>query len=155
MVSTNISDGFHLRGKTLNKRKRFHQPENPFPIAGKTASAVRNLKNLKKIGLDLISSIEPTSIKKVRMEPQSLRLIENPFPLVRMKDLLKNAISLDRKATSSRVSILKKMKKTVSFTRNSFFVNIGLPLIAIMVSKKISSALNRKSVTTGCNKGFF
>ena len=38
--------------------------------------------------------------------------MENPFPLARMKDSLKNAISLDRKATSIRISIWKKMKKT-------------------------------------------
>ena len=65
-------------------------------------------------------------------------MLENLFPLARMKDSLKNAISLDRKATFILVSIWKKLKKTVSSSRNKiFYKNIGLPLIAIMVSKKI------------------
>ena len=38
-----------------------------------------------------------------------------------MKDSLKNAISLDQKATSIRVSIWKKLKKTVSSSRNKIF----------------------------------
>ena len=45
--------------------------------------------------------------------------MENPFPLARMKDSLKNAISLDRKATSIRISIWKKLKKTeIKFFKN-------------------------------------
>ena len=65
-------------------------------------------------------------------------MIENTFSLARMKDPLKNSISLDQKATSIRISIWKKKKETVSPSRNNvFFLNVDLPLITVMVSKKM------------------
>ena len=43
----------------LNKRKRFRQPENTFPTAGKTASAVRNLKIWRKLGYTWFQALSP------------------------------------------------------------------------------------------------
>ena len=74
--------------------------------------------------------------KKAPNKSTEFVINQNLFPLVRMKDSLKNAISLDRKAASIRISIWKKLKKTVSSSRNKIFLNIELPLIATMVSKK-------------------
>ena len=62
---------------------------------------------------------------------------QKPIPLARMKDLLKNTISVDQKTTSIWISIWKKLKKMVSTSRNKIFLNIVLPLMAIMVSKQI------------------
>ena len=85
--------------------------------------------------------------------------MENPFPPARIKDSLKNAISLDQKATSIRISIWKKLKKTVSFSRNKIFLkywphsnfNNGFQK---NVNEKILFLVKRKSIATGCNKGF-
>ena len=57
-----------------------------------------------------------------------------------MKDSLKNAISLNRKATLIRVSIWKNVEENdfLYSSRNKIFLkNIGFRLIAIMLSKKI------------------
>ena len=85
--------------------------------------------------------------------------MENPFPPARIKDSLKNAVSLDQKATSIRISIWKKLKKTVSFSRNKIFLkywphsnfNNGFQK---NVNEKILFLVKRKSIATGCNKGF-
>ena len=55
---------------------------------------------------------------------------------------------------------LKKKRKWFLLAETRCFKKFGLPLLAIMVSKKkkvnerISSSLKRKSVATDCNKGF-
>ena len=54
---------------------------------------------------------------------------------------------------------LKKKRTRFLLAETRCFKNFGLPLIAIMVSKKnvnerISSPLKRKSIATDCNKGF-
>ena len=56
-------------------------------------------------------------------------------------------------------SVPEKKRKRFLLAETRCFKNFGLPLIAIMVSKKnvnerISSPLKRKSVATDCNKGF-
>ena len=78
------------RNEAFDKKSVSTSPKNCFRC--------QDLKNSKKIGLN-------TSRKKLRIKAPSLQLIKNPFPLARMKDSLKNAISLDRRATSIRVSI--------------------------------------------------
>ena len=75
-----------------------------------------------------------------------------------MKDSLKNAISLDRKAYSNRY--LKKRKKTVSSSRNKIFFKYWPPAncsngFQKNVNERISFPLNRKSVATDCNKDLF
>ena len=59
--------------------------------------------------------------KKAPNESTKPVINRNPFPLARMKDSLKIAISLDRKATSIRTSMKNKIKRTVSTSRNNFF----------------------------------
>ena len=54
-----------------------------------------------------------------------------------MKDSLKKAIHWTEKLLPFESISEKKIKKTVSSSSYKiFFVNIGLPLVAIMVSKK-------------------
>ena len=52
---------------------------------------------------------------------------KNCFPLARIEYSLKNAISLDWKATFIRISIWKKLRKTVSSSRNNFFLKYSPP----------------------------
>ena len=78
--------------------------KNPFPLAGKTASAVRNRKNL----INWFTPNFKNCVHQQKKNPnKSTKFVidQNPFPLARMKDSLKKAISLDRKATSMRISI--------------------------------------------------
>ena len=103
MVSTSTT--FVLSKRRLNRKSVFTRRNEA--IDKKSVSTSRQnyfvcqeLKNSKKIGLHLISSIVSTTRKKLRIKAQSLSLIKNPFSLARMKDSLKNAISRDRKATS-------------------------------------------------------
>ena len=69
-------------------------------------------------------------------------------------------ISLDRKATSIRISIWKKLNKTLSSSKNKiFFLKHWPPSncnngFQKSVNERISFPLNRKSVGTSCNKGF-
>ena len=60
---------------------------------------------------------------------------QKPFPLSRMKHLLKNTISVDQKTASIRISVWKKLKKTVSTSRNKIFLNIGVLLMALIEGK--------------------
>ena len=72
-----------------------------------------------------------TSRKKLRIKAKSLWLIENPFALVRMNNSLKNAISLDQKATS------KKLRKRFLLAGKRFLKKCWpSSIIAIMVFKK-------------------
>ena len=52
-----------------------------------------------------------------------------------MKNLLKNTISVDQKTASIRISVWKKLKKTVSTNRNKIFLNIGLLLMTSIERK--------------------
>ena len=103
MVSTSTT--FVLSKRRLNRKSVFTRRNEAFDKKSVSTSrqnyfVCQELKNSKKIGLHLISSIVSTTRKKLRIKAQSLSLIKNPFSLARMKDSLKNAISRDRKATS-------------------------------------------------------
>ena len=103
MVSTSTT--FVLSKRRLNRKSVFTRRNEAFDKKSVSTSrknyfVCQKLKNSKKIGLHLISSIVSTTRKKLRIKAQSLSLIKNPFSLARMKDSLKNAISRDRKATS-------------------------------------------------------
>ena len=103
MVSTSTT--FVLSKRRLNRKSVFTRRNEAFDKKSVSTSrqnyfVCQELKNSKKIGLHLISSIVSTTRKKLRIKAQSLSLIKNPFSLARMKDSLKNAISRVRKATS-------------------------------------------------------
>ena len=103
MVSTSTT--FVLSKRRLNRKSVFTRRNEAFDKKSVSTSrqnyfVCQELKNSKKIGLHLISSIVSTTRKKLRIKAQSLSLIKNPFSLARMKDSLKNAISRDRKTTS-------------------------------------------------------
>ena len=103
MVSTSTT--FVLSKRRLNRKSVFTRRNEAFDKKSVSTSrqnyfVCQELKNSKKIGLHLISSLVSTTRKKLRIKAQSLSLIKNPFSLARMKDSLKNAISRDRKATS-------------------------------------------------------
>ena len=103
MVSTSTT--FVLSKRRLNRKSVFTRRNEAFDKKSVSTSrqnyfVCQELKNSKKIGLHLISSIVSTTRKKLRIKAQSLSLIKNPFSLARMKDSLKNAMSRDRKTTS-------------------------------------------------------
>ena len=75
------------------------------------------------------------SRKKLWIKAKGLYLAKKPFPLARMKNLLKNTISVDQKNASIRISVWKKLKKTVSTSRNKIFLNIGLLLMTLIERK--------------------
>ena len=60
---------------------------------------------------------------------------QNPFPLARIKEVKKYDIS-GLKDCFHLNQCLKKLKKTGSTCKNEIFLNIGLPLMAIMVWKR-------------------
>ena len=60
---------------------------------------------------------------------------QNPFPLARIKEVEKYDIS-GLKDCFHLNQCLKKLKKTGSTCKNEIFLNIGLPLMAIMVWKR-------------------
>ena len=72
-----------------------HSIKSSFPQAGKTASTVR-------LGIEKMEENKFTPNFKNSVHQQ--KKASNPFPLARTKDSLKNAILLDRKATSIRIS---------------------------------------------------
>ena len=75
--------------------------------------------------------------------------------VITIKDSLKNSYDFTGPKNCFHLNqYLKKLKRTVSTSRNKIFLNTCLPLISIMASKNISFPLNRKSVATGRNKGF-
>ena len=76
-------------------------------------------------------------LQQKRAPNKSKRFIfcQKPFPLARMKNLLKNTISVDQKTASIRISVWKKLKKTVSTNRNKIFLNIGLLLMTSIERK--------------------
>ena len=57
---------------------------------------------------------------------------QKPFPLARIKEVEKYDIS-GLKDCFHLNQCLKKLKKTGSTRKNEIFLNIGLPLMAIMV----------------------
>ena len=111
-----------LSRKSVSTRRNEAFNKKSVSTSRKNCFGCYELKSSKKIDLHLISS------RKC------------PLPLARTKNSLENAISLDRKATSIWVTISKKKKWRKRFPPAEirfFFVNIGVPLIAVMVSKKI------------------
>ena len=81
-----------------------HSIKNPFSLAGKTAAAARIRKIRRKLVYTYFQKFCPPQEKNPPNKSTKF-VINNTFPLARMKDSLKNAISLDRKATSIRISI--------------------------------------------------
>ena len=100
-----------------------------------------------------------TSRKKPWIKAQNLWLIKNPSPLAKMKDILKNTISLDRKATSIQILIWKKKGKERFPLPEIRYYFKNWPLsnckngFQNSMNERISLSLNRKYVATGCNNG--
>ena len=137
MASTNISDGFCLEEKLWTKENvstsqkiRFHSPEKLLPLLG-----------IKKSEENWFTpNFKHWAHQQKRALNRSLKFVINrkSVSISQSEGFLENVILLDRKATSIRDSIWKKkLKKTVSSSRNKIFFSKYWPrLIAIMVSKK-------------------
>ena len=123
--------------------------KTPFLLAAKAASTRRNIyknpiKWFQRAEMFFFFFLNwPTFnfkngvLQQKRAPNKSKRFIfcQKPFPLARMKNLLKNTISVDQKTASIRISVWKKLKKTVSTNRNKIFLNIGLLLMTSIERK--------------------
>ena len=135
-----------------------HSIKSLFPLAGKTTSAVRlGIKKSKKIGSHLISSAHqqrkaPNKSIKFPVNQKSVSTSQNEgFPEKMQFHWTEKLLPFE--------SVPEKKSTRFLLAETRCFKNFGLPLIAIMVSKKnvnerISSPVKRKSVATDCNKGF-
>ena len=137
-----------------------HSIKNPFPATGKTASVVRNRK-WKKIGLHLISKNCVHQQKKAPNKSKKFVINRISVSTSQNEGFLEKCDFTGPRSYfhSNQYLKKKKLKKTVSYSRNKFFFkywpscncNNGFQK---MKKERISFPLNRKSVTTGCNKGF-
>ena len=129
-----------LSRKSVSTRRNEAFDKKSVSTSRKNCFGCYELKSSKKIDLHLISS------RKC------------PLPLARTKNSLKNAISLDRKATSIWVTISKKKKKWRKRFHPAeirfFFCKYWRPSncnngFQKNLNERISSPLNRKSVASG------
>ena len=109
--------------KTKGEKKSDSTPQketfdkNSVSTKRKNCSHCQELKNSKKIGLNLISRMK-SQLKKTR-----IKIVEK-YDFTGPKNCFHSNQSL------------QKFRKTVSTSKSKIFINIGLPLIAVMVSKK-------------------
>ena len=129
-----------------------HSIKSLFPLAGKTASTVR--LEIEKMEENRFTTNFKNSVHQQKNAPNKS---------------IKFAVNQKSVSTSQNKEFPEKcdFTETKSYFHSNqfllaetrFYMNIGLPLIAVMVSKKnlnerISFPLKRKSVATYCNKGF-
>ena len=94
-----------LRKKCVPLAGMKHFIKSSFPLARKTASA--GMLEIKKIEENRLTPNFKNSVHQQRKAPhRSIKFAVNQkfVPLARTKHFLKNAISLDRRATSIRIS---------------------------------------------------
>ena len=100
--------------------------KTPFPLAGKSCFRLHEFQQAKRM---FFFKCWPTfnfkngvhQPKKTLNKVRGLQLTENPFPLARIKDSLKNTIPLDQKLLHLN-QCLKKMKQKVYTSRNKNFL---------------------------------
>ena len=131
--------------------------KNLFPLVRKTASTVTNWTNLKKIGLQLISSKVSTSGKELWLKEQSL-VIYRKYNFHKPKQRIRWKIDFTvTKNCFHSNQCLQKIEENIFTSRYKFFSYIHLLLIAIVDSKKYEwkniVSTNKKAVATG-RKGF-
>ena len=143
-VSTRRNEAFHKRFVSASRKNCF-------------CCQVKNKRKSKKIGLHLISSVHqkrkaPNKSIKFAINQKSVSTCQNErFP--------EKCDFTGPKSYFHSDQCLKKKRTRFLLAETRCFKNFGLPLIAIMVSKKnvnerISSPPKRKSVATDCNEGF-
>ena len=131
-----------------------HSIKSSFPLTGKTTSALRlEIIKWKKIGLHLISSVHqqsksPNKNTKFAINQKSVSTSQNEgFP--------EKCDLTGPKSYFHSNQCLKKKRTRFLLAETRCFKNFGLPLIAIMVSKKnVNERISPPLVATDCNKGF-
>ena len=133
---------------------RFHQPEKLLPLLG-----------IKKFEENWFTSNFKHCVHQQKKAPnKSTKFVINRkfFSTSQNKGFLEKCDFTGLKSYfHSSQYLKKKMRKTVSSSRNKiFFPKYRPPCngnngFQKNLNEKISSALNRKSVATGCNEEFF
>ena len=129
-----------------------HSIKSLFPLAGKTASTVR--LEIEKMEENRFTTNFKNSVHQQKKAPnKSIKFAVNQKSV----STSQNKEFPEKCDFTEPKSYFHSNQFLLAETR--FYMNIGLPLIAVMVSKKnlnerISFPLKRKSVATYCNKGF-
>ena len=116
-----------------------HSIENPFPLTGKTTSAVRNKKKIEENCFT--PNFKHCVHQQKKTSNKSTKFVINRKSVSTSQNeglLEKCYFTGPTSYFHSSQYLKKKLKKMVPSSRNKiFFVNIGLPYIVVMVSKKI------------------
>ena len=136
-----------------------HSIKNPFPLAGKTASAVRN----RKMEENWFTPKLKNCIHQQKKAPnKNTRFVINRKSVSTSQNegLLEKCYFTGPKSYfHSNQYLIKKIEKPVSSSRNKIFLKYWLPSncnngLNKKVNERLSFRLKRKSGATCCNKGF-